>query len=95
MDNDGRFPNNTWVEVRYARSRTEELSDRAAWPWFPATILSQCGPNEWHICVRTRELGTLEDGSPPPPGAADGDLYYPCCFRDATEIRRTTAEEEQ
>jgi hypothetical protein len=95
MDNDGRFPNNSWVEVRYARSRTEELSDRAAWPWLPGTILSQCGSDEWQICVRASELGTLEDGSPPPPEAADGDLFYPCCFRDASEIRRATAGEER
>jgi hypothetical protein len=40
MDNDGRFPNNSWVEVRYARSRTEELTDRAAWSWLPGAILS-------------------------------------------------------
>jgi hypothetical protein len=95
MDNDGRFPNNTWVEVRYARSRTEELSDRAAWPWLPGTILSQCGPDEWHICVRARELGTLENGSPPPPEAADGDLFYPCCYRDADEIRRVHSGKER
>ena len=95
MDNDGRFPNNTWVEVRYARSQSEELGDRSAWLWLPGTILSQVGSDEWHVCVLARELGTLEDGSPPPPGAADEDLYYPACFRGASEIRRTTAEEER
>ena len=94
-DNDGRFPEGSRVEVRYPRTRREELADRSEWPWLPGLILSQCGPDEWHICVRARELGTLEDGSPPPPEAADGDLFYPCCFRDASEIRRVNGGEER
>ena len=93
MDNDCRFPNNTQVEVRYPRTPYEEQGDRSAWPWLPGTILSQVGPDEWHIIVQPRELGTLEDGSPPPPEAADEDLYYPACFRGASEIRRVAEED--
>jgi hypothetical protein len=33
---------------------------------------------------------TLDDGSLAPTGTADGELFYPCCFRDASEIRRLT-----
>jgi hypothetical protein len=95
MDNDGRFPNNTQVDVRYPRTPREEHGDRSAWPWLPGTILSQVGPDEWHIIVQPRELGTLEDGSPPPPEAADEDLYYPACYRGASEIRRAIAEEDR
>lgn len=95
MDNDGRFPNNTQVEVRYPRSPQEEHGDRSAWPWLPGTILGQVGYDEWHIIVQPRELGTLEDGSPPPSEAADDDLYYPACFRGASEIRSAAAEEER
>jgi hypothetical protein len=40
--------------------------------------------------VEARELATLEDGSPAPAGTAYEDLFYPCCFRDASEIRPTT-----
>ena len=34
-DNDGRFPDDSRVEVRYPRTRQEEHGDRAAWPWLP------------------------------------------------------------
>jgi hypothetical protein len=89
-DNDGRFPDDSPVEVRYPRTRQEELGDRAGWPWLPGLILSQCGPGEWHVCVEVRELVMLGDGSPAPAGTADGELLYPCCLRDASEIRRVT-----
>ncbi len=86
-DNDGTFPNGSAVEVRYPRTRQEELADRPAWPWLPGSILGQCGPDEWHVCVEVCDLATLGDGSPAPAGTADEDLFYPCCFRDASEIR--------
>jgi hypothetical protein len=85
------------VEVRYPRTWQEELADRSAWPWRPGSILSQCGPDEWHVCAEARELATLADGSPAPApvGTADEDLFYLCCFRDASEIRRVAAGEER
>jgi hypothetical protein len=89
-DNDGRFPDDSLVEVRYPRDLQEELGDRSGWPWLPGSILSQCGPDEWHVCVEDRELARLDDGSPAPGGTADRELLYPCCFRDASEIRRVT-----
>jgi hypothetical protein len=94
-DNDGRFPDDIAAEVRYPRTRQEELGDRSAWPWLPGSILSQCGPDEWYVCVGARELAILDDGRPAPAGATDGDLFYPCCFRDASEIRRVTDGEER
>jgi len=94
-DNDGRFPDDSPVEVRYPRSRQEELGDRSEWPWLPGSILSQCGPDEWYVCVEVRELATLDDGSPGPARAADEDLFHPCCFRDASEIRHVTDGEER
>ena len=89
-DNDGRFPDGSLVEVRYPRNLQEELGDRSGWPWLPGSILGQCGPDEWHVCVEARELAMLDDGRPAPAGTADGELRYPCCFRDASEIRRAT-----
>ena len=83
------------MEVRYPRTRQEELGDRSAWPWPPGSILSQCGPDEWHVCVEACELAVLGDGGPAPAGTADGELFYPCCFRDASEIRRTTDWEQR
>ena len=89
-DNDGRFPDGSPVEIRYPRTRQEELGDRSAWLWLPGSILSQCAPDEWRVCVEVRELAMLDDGSPAPAGTADGELLYPCCFRDASEIRHIT-----
>ncbi len=65
------------------------------WPWLSGSILSQCGPDEWYVCVEVRELATLYDGRPAPAGTADGDLLFPCYFRDASEIRRVTDGEQR
>ncbi len=94
-DNDGRFPDGSAVEVRYPRDKREEQGDRSAWPWLPGSILSQCGPDEWYVCVEARELAMLGDGSPAPVGTADEDLFYLCCFREGSEIRRVTGGEER
>ena len=92
-DNDGRFPDDSRVEVRYPRNLQEQVGHRSAWPWLPGSILGQCGPDEWHVCVEMCELAVLDDGSPAPAGTADGELLYPCCLRDASEIRRLTGGE--
>ena len=89
-DNDGRFPDDSLVEVRYPRNLQQELGDRSGWPWLPGSILSQRGPDEWHVCVEACELAVLDDGSPAPAGTADGELLYPCCFRDGNELRCVT-----
>ena len=94
-DNDGRFPDGSLVKVRYPRTPNEEQGDRCAWPWLPGSILGQCGPDEWHVCVEARELATLDDGSPAPAGTAYEDLFSPCCFRDSSEIRRVNGGEER
>jgi hypothetical protein len=85
-DNDGRFPDDSPVEVRYPRNRREELGDRSAWPWLPGSIVNQCGPDEWHVCVEADELVVQADGSPVIDGAWPDEVFYPCCFRDSTEI---------
>jgi hypothetical protein len=87
-DNDGRFPDESRVEVRYPRSRQEEHGDRAAWPWLPGTIERQCGPDEWQVCVEHRDVAVLSDGRRAPRNTASRNLYYPLCFRDSSEIRR-------
>jgi len=87
-DNDGRFPDESRVEVRYPRTRQEEHGDRSAWPWLPASIVEQCGPDEWRVCVEDRGVAVLRDGRPAPRNTASRNLYYPLCFRDSSEIRR-------
>ena len=42
--NDGKFPDNSPVEIRFPRTEQQELGDRSAWPWLPGSILEQCGP---------------------------------------------------
>ena len=90
-DNDGKFPDESRVEVRYPRSKQEEQGDRGTWPWLPGSIVEQRGPDEWYVCVEVRELAVLRDGRRAPRRTASRNLYYPCCFRDSSEIRpRTT-----
>ncbi len=91
-DNDGKFPDESPVEVRYPRSKQEEQADRGTWPWLPGSIAEQCGPDQWYVCVEVRELAVLyADGRRAPRGTASRNLYYPCCFRDGAEIRPRTA----
>ena len=56
-DNGGRFPDQSPVEVRYPRSKQEEQGARERWPWLPGTIVEQCGPDEWYVCIEVRETG--------------------------------------
>ena len=39
-DNDGGFPDESPVEVRYPRSKQEERGDRSKWPWLPGSIVA-------------------------------------------------------
>lgn len=88
MDNDGRFPDDEPVEVRYPRTRAQERGDRALWPWLPGSIAQQVGPNEWQVVVEVRQLTTLEDGRPARANTPDHKRFYPMCWRDSSEIRR-------
>ena len=45
------FVEDTRVMVRYPRTPEQERCDRADWPWLPGTIVEQCGPDEWQVCV--------------------------------------------
>ena len=89
-DNDGWFPADNPVEVRYPRSKQEEQGGRSAWPWLPGSIAEQRGPDEWYVCVEVRDLAVLADGRPALLGTASRNLYYPCCFWDSSEIRLRT-----
>jgi hypothetical protein len=99
-DNDGRFPDQSEVLVRYPLTLTEQkpgqsdaerlaelAAERRTWPWLPGTVEHQCGPDEWKITIEDRRLAELEDGTPAPDGTPDEDLLFPQCFRDASEIR--------
>jgi hypothetical protein len=68
-----------------------EHGNRERWPWLPGTIVEQCGPDEWYVCIEVRELAVLRDGRRAPRGTASRNLCYPCCFRDSSEIRPRSA----
>ena len=86
-DNDGRFPDESPVEVRYPRSKREEQGDRERWPWLPGTIVEQCGPDEWYVCVVARELAVLGRTEGPRRTARRAmTCSFRCCFRDSSEI---------
>ena len=52
------FPEDTWVEVRYPLTPEQEHGDREAWPWLPGWVVTECGPDEWQVCVQAPELAT-------------------------------------
>ncbi len=54
-------------------------------------MAGQCGPDEWYVCIEVRELAVLRDGRRASRVTASRNLYYPCCFRDGSEIRPRTA----
>jgi hypothetical protein len=86
-DNVMHFPDDTPVEVRYPTTPEQEAGDRAGWPWLPGTVLEKVGPDEYRVCVEVRELAVRADGSRPTKKTPPHKLYYPCCFRDSSEIR--------
>jgi hypothetical protein len=51
-----------------------------AWPAGRPGEIPGIGPE-------VRELAVLRDGRRAPRGTASRNLYYPCCFRDSSEIR--------
>ena len=75
--NDGRFPDGLGVLTTYPVTDEQAQGDRASWPWLPAAIISQCGPDEWSLVIE----------APAAIRTGDGEPCYPVVFRDATEIR--------
>ncbi len=106
-ENDGRHPDESEVLVRYplspapdrqpGQSAEEHLAvlraERETWPWLPGTIEQQCSPDEWLVTVDDRRVAMLGDDSPAPDGTPDEDLWFPQCFRDASEIRAVPGTE--
>ena len=87
----GQLVEDTPVMVRYPRTNEEERGDRANWSWLPGTIVGQCGQDEWQVCVEDMAVAVRQDGSKPTPRTPKNRLYYPLCFRDASEIKLRSA----
>lgn len=86
-ENDGRFPDEAGVLVRYPGPGMTAETPRETWPWLAGVVEQQCGPDEWLVTVYAREVASLEDGSPAPDGTPEDDMYHPGCFRDSSELR--------
>jgi hypothetical protein len=107
-ENDGRFPVESEVLVRYpvhprperqpGQSQEKHLAalqaERETWPWLPGTVEQQCGPDEWLVTIEDRRLAELADGSPAPEGTPYEDLLFPQCYRGSSEIRAVPADLE-
>jgi hypothetical protein len=81
------FADDTPVMVRYPCTPEQERGDRATWPWLSGTIIEHCGPDEWRVVVEDMTVAVRRDGSKPTPRTPKNGLYYPCCFRDSSELR--------
>ncbi|WP_033345592.1 hypothetical protein [Catenuloplanes japonicus] len=77
--NDGRFPDDADVKVRFPLTDRQMAAGRDTWPWVDGYVAGQCGPDEWDICVT---------GGEPVDHDEDGEPLFPLVFRDASEIRR-------
>lgn len=91
-DNDGRYPDDSPVLTRYPGPDRAASADREAWPWLPGSIVQQCGPDEWQVCVESEEAAVREDGSPVTPDTPADERYYPLVFRDSGELREPEPE---
>jgi len=89
--NDGRFPDDSLVEIPFPRSKQEERGNRDQRAWLPGEIVHQYGPDEWLICVTDHDVARLRNGRRPPRGTSPLKLYYPQCYREASEIRSRSA----
>jgi hypothetical protein len=78
-DNDGTWPDGTPVLTCYPITDAEAEGDRASWPWLPAVVLSQRGPDEWTLVVEAHAAARVEDGT--------GICLHPVVSRAAGEIR--------
>jgi len=66
------------VEVRYPLSAEEKSGPRENWSWLSGWVMADCGDDEWQICVEDDRVAEEEDG----------EIWYPVCYRDSSEIRR-------
>jgi hypothetical protein len=57
-DNDGKFPDESPVEVRYPRSKHEEQGDREEWPWLGSVLGSASREPHTNSHTMSGVLGT-------------------------------------
>ena len=66
------------VLVRFPLTQAQEDGDRSPRPWLPAWIARGVRPDEWEFVVEDERLAVLDE---------QGELWYPTCFRDSSELR--------
>src|ERR1035441_8653866 len=78
----------------YPRSKQEEQANRGTWPWLPGSIVEQCAPDEWFVCVEVRELAVLGTRAPsPPPTPSPENSARPAKRSTAPAALRTSVAE--
>ena len=80
-ENDGRFGDGEAVLTPYPTPDAEAAGDRASWPFVPATVVSQCGPDEWELTVEIPSAARLEDGF------LDATTLMEHCIRQGVPMR--------
>jgi len=73
------YTDDSSIEVRFPKDKAEEQGPRENWSWLPGVIVSSC-EDEYQVLVEDERLGIIEGG----------EMTYPLCFRDASEIRPFT-----
>ena len=86
------FAEDVAVMVKFPRTKEEEQGDRSAWPWLPGTIVQQCGPDEWQVCVEDMAVAVRQDSSRPTPRTPRRNLFFPLAYRDSSEIKLRGAQ---
>ncbi|MGI8330383.1 hypothetical protein ACRYCC_10485 [Actinomadura scrupuli] len=87
-----QFPDDSPVLVWYPLPGADQ-HDRDVWAWLLGSILTRCGPDEWHVVIELPALAE-PDASMPNVDAPE-NLLYPTCFRDSSEIRAVTVRHWQ
>jgi hypothetical protein len=73
INDQSEFPDHTPVLVWYPPPGADD-HDQRTWAWLPGSILSQCGPDEWHVVIEVPELA-----EPDPPDDARALRNIPAC----------------
>ena len=82
------------VEVRFPLTAEQAQGDRAHGRGCPGGSLKCAAPMSGRSWSRRPGLGRTEAGEIPAPGVPDDELFFPSCFRDASEIREPVPEAE-
>jgi hypothetical protein len=82
INDQSEFPDHTPVLVWYPPPGADD-HDQRTWAWLPGSILSRCGPDEWHVVIEVPELA-----EPDPPADARALRNIPACAGPTSNATR-------